>query len=455
MYIRKFCFFLILLCLIWFPLQDTIISLLYRLYPSDCWRVLLVSKELLVVFTLILLFIRKMLIPKLIISSIEIIGLFYLLLCIFYFLFVKSELAVGIATLTTFRSAILPILFVLVSKWLDLKEKEAETLFKIVIFVSIFSVGFGFIEMFIPVDKFWNGVLNLYGYLTNIKGLHGGYAGGFIKNVPANFWGFVGARRMAGTFASPLALGYYLILPILLLSSGFFSIKKKGFILLFLICGLLLTETRAAIVGLIIGLLFYYIEFKKLLFFRLKKIFLIFISLVFFFFVVLFLFKPTQVFIFSMIGGKESRIMAHIEALQRSLANIQETILIGKGFGSAGGWASLQGSKIVGAGESTYLSIMYQIGGFGLLIFLIWWFLIFAQLKKQSLKYRENDLWKKLFKATICMNIAYFLTGFISEQILTFTSVAHFWIFSGLVTSLSARKKSIENIEITRLEGTD
>jgi len=448
MSIRKTSFFLILLCLIWFPLQDTIISLLYRLYPSDCWRLLLVSKELLVAFTLFLLFIRKMLSQKLIISSIEIIGLLYLLLCLFYFLFVKSQLAVGIATLATFRSAILPILFVFVSKWLYLKEKEAETLYKTIVFVSILSVGFGFIEIFIPVDKLWNGVLDLYGYLTNIKGLQEGYAGGFIKNVPANFWGFVGVRRMAGTFASPLALGYYLIVPILLLSSGIFNMRKKGFILLFLIGGLLLTETRAAIGALIIGLFFYFIEFKKLIFFKQKKTFFIFISSVFSIFLILFLFSSTQKFIFSAITGKEGRIIAHIRALQMSLANVQETILIGKGFGLAGGWASLQGSKNVGAGESAYLSMMYQIGSFGLLIFLIWWFLITAKLKKHSLKYRGNDFLIKLYKAAICMNIAYFLTGFISEQILTFTSAAHFWIFSGLLISLSIKKKSLEYTEI-------
>jgi len=38
-----------------------------------------------------------------------------------------------------------------------------------------------------------------------------------------------------------------------------------------------------------------------------------------------------------------------------------------------------------------------------------------------------------LSKVFLILNIVYFLTGFISEQILTFTSVAHFWILTGVV----------------------
>jgi len=437
--IRRWCFYGVLLCFIWFPVQDLLISLLYRLYPTIYWLSLSVFKETLIALILILLFLRKMLLKEVTISLIEIIGLFYILFfCFPYFLWRPKEVST-LTALTTFRSAILPIILLLVGKWLNVRERELTMLVKVVVFVSVISILFGFVEMVIPVNKLWNGVLDLHGYLTTVKGLRLG----FIKNVPGNFWGFVGIRRMAGTFASPLALGYFLIVPILLLFSSTYLTRKKVFILLFLICGLLLTETRAAIMGTIIGIFLYHAELSNLLAFKMRKRFLSIFLVFFLIFAILLIYSPTRNFFLASMTRKEGRIIGHIKALERSLVNVQETILMGKGFGLAGCWATMQSGKISGAGESAYLSVMYQIGGIGLLTFLIWWFLIVFRLQRQYLKCINNDLWRNLCKAMVCLSLVYFLTGLISEQILTFSSVAHFWILTGAL--LGSKKEETNN----------
>lgn len=447
--VRKFSFYLILICFIWFPVQDTILSLLYQLYPSIIWKTLLISKESLILMVLGLLFYRKILLGKWTVSRVEILSVFFIYLCFFYFLFVRSENVAITAVHTTFRSVLLPILFVITGKWLELNEAEIKLLIKVIILVSIFSIIFGFVEMLIPVEKFWNGFLDLYGFLTKIKGLQEGP--GFARNVPANFWGSVNIRRMAGAVASPLALGYFLLVPILLLSSNILTIKNKNLILSFLILGLLLTEARAAIAGTIIGItIINKKEFRKALSARVGRDFLI----MFLVFVIVIsgfiLISQIRNFIFASAGVREGRIIGHFLALQGSLMNISETVLVGKGFGSASSWAVSQGSKIAGAGESAYLSIMYQIGGIGLGLFLLWWYFVFARLKRIQ-EITKNDFLEKISKAFICINIIYFFTGFISEQILTFTSVAHFWILTGAILgmrSIGKHEYSAHHLEI-------
>lgn len=429
--VRKIAFWLISLCFIWFPLQDITISFCYRLYPSTLWKLLLVFKEMLVIAALTLLIIRKILKNDFSLSIIEIFGFLYLSLCVFYIFNSDVSMVPYITIFTIFRSFILPIIFVEVGKLLELSTEELKKLFKIIISISLISIGIGVVECIIPVDKFWNGFLNLYGYLTNIKGLQEDLAGGFIKNIPGNFWGYVGIRRMAGTFASPLALGYYLIVPLLLVFA--YKFKRRSLIVIFLLIGLLLTETRAAIIAVALGFLLYYLKLRNLFSLKFSKYFILGSMLLSGFLIGAISVPKTSKFVIDTLTAREGRIIGHIESLKKSISVAPESIFIGKGFGTAGSWATLQGSKIVtGGGENVYFAMWYQISSFGAILFLGWWFLILIRMNK--LYYQlKNSQWRNVVRAIICLNIVYFLTGIISEQILTFTSVAHFWILTGAI----------------------
>lgn len=441
MSLRKISFYLVLFCFIWFPLQDLIISFLYRLWPTKNLFFLLIMKEMIMLLVLMGLILGKFSLKKFEISLIEILSFSYFLISLMYLLTTLARGATHIAIFASFRTLLLPIMFVLVGKWLYLTRQEIKSLVNVIIGISVFSILFGFIEMFFPVDKFWNGMLNLYGYLRNLKGLS---LHGFVNDVPGNFWGYTRFRRMASFFASPLALGYYLIFPILLVFvfkiNGFRG-KKLGFFFLLLVVGLLLTETRAAVVAVIIGIVLVVAkEYKKFFFtFWIKKRLIRYLLIAILIFSLPFIFSErARDFFIKTVTVKEGRVLGHSIALEKSIGNMGEVIFLGKGIGSAGAWSGIGGSVVKSlAGENAYLPIMAQIGGIGLIIFLLWWVAVYRSVCFRAVKVGRNDVYlESIVRAVIVANVVYFLTGIVSEQILTFTSVAHFWILTGAVLGM-------------------
>jgi len=435
MNLRKLAFYLVLLCMIWFPMQDTVLSFLYRIYSGNYLFILLILKEILIIISLCLLVFNFILTYKLPFSKIEIFSFIYIAICFFYFFSVKVEGSNIIAASTSLRSLLLPVLLVLVGKFLMLSKKEIEIFVNTIIGMSIFSIFFGFIEITVPVEKFWNGIMDLYGFLTEIKGMSLHH---FVKFVPGNFWGFVGERRMAGLHGSPLALGYYLVLPFLITCAlNKYRKEKSMFKFFILTIGIFLTETRMAIISTLLGLVLLFKEevLNFLLRHRIKKIaffgFLVFVFLCFLF---LFTFSSRIInFLYKTITIKEGRAIGHLNALKKSISVVDKFIIKGAGIGTAGAWASIYGSEIKGmASENVYIPLMVQIGGMGLILFLLWWY---NCLKRLFLRYKqeEESYLRKLIKAVLVANIVYFISGFVSEQILTFTSVAHFWLLFGIL----------------------
>lgn len=431
---RKIAYYLVILCLIWFPMQDTILSFLYRIYPGNYLFVFLILKEIMIISAFFLLLINFVMSNKLVISKIEIFSFLYLLLCLFYFLFVEVEGISKIAAFTTLRTLLLPILLVIVGKWLMLNLKEIRIFTKVIITMGILSVLFGFIEILTPVEKFWLGIMDLYGFLTNVKGMPLHH---FVKSVPGNFWGFVGERRMAGLHGSPLALGYYVVVPILITFSLMISnYKINKFSCVILMIGIFLTETRMAIIAVVLGI-FLILKEQVLNFILNSKIhkiaFLMLSFLIFGGITLIVLSDQVRSFLYKTITIQEGRAIGHLNALMQSVSVVDEFIIKGAGIGTAGAWASIHGSRVKGmASENVYIPIMVQIGGIGLFLFFLWWYNCY---KKLSLKYKqEKNLYLKgLIKAILAANVVYFISGFVSEQILTFTSVAHFWLLLGIL----------------------
>jgi hypothetical protein len=429
---------------VWFPVQDLLLSFSYRILPFFFVKGLLIFKECLILIVLFLLITEKMLSGKLQISYIELISIVYLWICVFYLFLSSSEYVPVLSVFTSFRSAILPIVFMVTGYWLNINKSELQFLLKIVFFMAVISVLFGIIEIGVSVDKFWNGIFDLHGYLKNIKGFQEGIAGGLVNNVPGNFWGNVSVRRMAGTFASPLALGYYLIVPIFFGITGMVKFKHRLFFTFVLSLGLLATETRAAIIVLAIAFFMYYFDLRSFLNLKFKKMFFVIIVLSAILFIAAFLcIYGFSDFISNTFLLKEGRSIGHANMLRTSLQNVKNTIFFGEGFGSAGGWASHQGSKVVGAGENAYFIIMYQIGGVGLALFLLWWVSVFYTLNSKSKSFLEEYWLSDVCRVLKCLGIAYFFTGFISEQILTFSSVAHFWVLTGALLGMDLGAKKI------------
>lgn len=437
--LQKFAYFCILICFLWFPFQDLFLSLAYKYYPSPALKIALVGKEACIVIVLAVLLFRKLLHFRFAAVFPEVLALFFIVVCVMYVTILRADDVSAITAATSFRSAILPSMLFLAGFWLAPSFPQLQFIIKMIIIVSIINVLVGFYESLVPVNVFWNGALDLYGYLTNIKGLRTGLEGGFVNFVPGNFWAFLVIRRMAGAIGSPLALGYYLILPLILLISKLKVIKAQNIVILLLVTGLLLTQTRAAITGVFIGIFGYYLTQEGLFKMKINKKWLFVLISCISIITVLASIPDVRKFIVCTITLQEGRASGHSAALERSFKSIQQTIFIGKGFGLAGGWASTQ-TGFSAAGESAYFSLMYQTGGIGLAIFLFWWCMIVAELYKKG-KYLSNNYLYHLSYALVFVNIAYMVSGAISEQMLTFTSVAHLWVINGMLLSL---KKSTD-----------
>jgi len=296
--------------------------------------------------------------------------------------------------------------------------------------MGVISASFGLVEILVPIKYIWNGILDLGGYLTNIKG----FARELPQNVPLNFWGYLG-RRLAGLSASPLAQGYFLEFIFFLIISGWiYKFHKKSILIILILIAELLTITRASILSMLLVLpLFFLLQPAKV---YLKKV--IFIYLIILILLLPFLSKVIDLGEKTLYLGEGSSIR-HAKAIEFSISNLEKVMFSGQGFGTAGGWVTSLGGEVLGAWENAYTVIAFQIGVPGLILFLGWWFLMTLKILNSWLK--ESAPFKKMiFLAVSLGNIAYFLTGFVSEQILTFSSVAHFWIFSGIAVNLAFQK---------------
>lgn len=437
--LQKISYSLIIACIIWFPYQDLCLSFVYRHFPSPLLKIGLVGKELCILAALIILWVRKALHGRHFSGQhAELVSYVLVTFCILY-VFVTQLLAADVpffTVATSFRSSILPIMLFLAGFWLSPTLPQVQFILKTIILISVVNVLIGFFETIVPVSVFWNGTLDLYGYLSNIKGLQTGTGreGGFINLVPGNFWAFVGLRRMAGGIASPLALGYYLVLPIVIAASQLKILKNQNIIILLLVIGLLLTQTRAAVIATLIGIFGYYLTRKSLFRLKINKRWLLVLVSCVSVILILTSIPIVRDFLISTVTAKESSAAGHSEAWEQSLQSVRETLVVGKGFGLAGGWAATQTGSSA-AGECAYLSLMYQVGGLGLVIFLSWWLMIVMGILRKR-KRTANKYLRELYLSVLFINIAYMFTGLFSDQLFTFTSIGHFWLLDGMLLSL-------------------
>ncbi|MBN2434895.1 MAG: hypothetical protein JXK07_06470 [Spirochaetes bacterium] len=305
-------------------------------------------------------------------------------------------------------------------------------LFKIIIIIGLISAVFGFVETLVPLKYTWNGIFDLGGYLNNIKG----FTRELPQNVPLNFWGYLG-RRLAGLSASPLTQGYFLeFILFLLISSWIYRYQKKIAMIVIILAAQILTITRASLITTILVLPLFILFNPNKAYIKKVMLFYLFMMILILPFIneVLDLGEKT-------ITMGESSSSRHLMAFKYSLNNLEKVLLIGQGFGTAGGWITSLGGEILGAWENAYFVIAYQIGIPGLILFLSWWFILLRLTFKAGI--RETDsLRRTIFSAVGLGGIAFFITCFVSEQIMTFSSLAHFWIFLGISINLSSRKES-------------
>ncbi len=424
---------LIVSLLAWIAYQDLILPILFQKgMPIPLLKIGLLSKDLFIVLLLGILISRFHFFLNLPASPILFTVLYYGAYVLLFFGISTIEFYIRVASL---RALALPIILFLIGYVLEWKEKQICIFLFSIIIIGISSAIFGIFERFLLPITFWQNWVGIGNFVAKVKGAEGFVMDGVQSNIMSDF-----GRRMVGSFGNPLSFAYFLVVPLWILISSFFSFNSFDFyqkkmrwlfhpvlFCLFLIAFCLwMSICRAVILALIPAGLLYLILEKHYNLLR------------FSFFVLLcgaILTVPIWwTILMQTIFMEDSSALSHWLDFSSGLKAVLSHPL-GLGVGSAGAWSIVLESGTQGPGEVSYFVVAYQLGWFGLILFWIFWGLSISKLG--NYKYFANPYQKILFQTAFYSSVTYFLTGWISEQIFTFTSVAHFWLILGLAVRQS------------------
>lgn len=416
-------FYFILMLILWIVHQDIILPLFLK-YGMDPLFVkgLLLSKELLLISAIIYLIFNYFKYKKNR-SLLVFIPILYIGLTLIYFWVGVGGWYVKCAAV---RSLSLPVLLFLVGCGVKLTQNNIKTLIYFLIVVGIYISCFGYIERFLFSLEFWSKNIEIGSYISQIKGVSGFVTDGVHGNIFSNF-----GRRMVGPFGNPLSFAYFLVIPTVMMFALFHEKTNNSKLwislgLVILLSAIVFSITRAVILCLGISL-FLYLLFSK----EWKTLgHLLGVTSI----ILLIGFNHWFGIFVNSIYLEETSAVSHFKDFMMGLQYIMANPL-GRGVGMAGAWAISLSKDVIGPGEVSYFVIVFQIGVVGLVLFLLFWFLPNIKIWKVSSKkehFYENILFVSITIASLC----YFLTGWFSEQIFTFTSVAHYWILLGIATRL-------------------
>ena len=406
---------LVFLILYWVILQDLVLSIFYKVTGSLLLtNLIFYAKDVLFVFLFVLTFFRTRFPYPFALGVI--IYLAIVVWCMIYSLVFQQ---IGLFNvLQNVRNGILLPCFIAIGY--SIRESNLfEIRLRKYINFTLVCVVFGYIDYFADIilgtQSFWKNIVGITEFYSDIKG----QADRLVNGLPGNFYGqygqeFFSVKRLVGLWMGPLTAAYILLIPSVYYFSVFIKhIKLKKnikiiildvLILIYLDIAIYLTHTRAIILVLMLA---YIIIYMKNINAKARLFSFIVIILSALFISTLMIDKLMQYFF-------DGSTIGHINSIMQVLS-LNNLTLFGKGFGNFG----VTGE--VGT-ESTYLTILGNQGLVCVIIYIT--FLLYFSIK--CLKSKEN-----LCFIVGVMGIAYFLTGFISEQLTAYTSIASFYIFLG------------------------
>lgn len=336
------------------------------------------------------------------------------------------------------RALLVPVLFYALGRVLAPGDSRTAVSVLTAAFLSIAVAAavFGVVEVLLLGDEFWR-ALDLKRYWVEVKGFS---PRTIVDDLPGNFYGRYrlvyelgpGVRRLASTYGDPLAAGYNLFFAALLCFAGlrlgedrFRTACAIGFALL--AGALALTISRVAMAALAIGCTLILLRERTL--FRTRGL----VVLALLGLGLLFVFRGALVPAFaSAIAMEDPSTRSHLLDLARGLQELASPrALLGFGLGTAG--APAAASQVhIGISESAYLVLLAQVGIGGLLLFLAASIATYRFLVHSA---RAAGTVPFLIPAASAGLVGYALSGLVSEQIFTTTSLAAFWVLLGVAVS--------------------
>lgn len=342
--------------------------------------------------------------------------------------------------LSNTRMVILLPCFVCIGSAIKNRDGFLDTLcnkwFPFIVLMAVIGLAEYALDFLVGTKSFWTDTIGYTGYYVDIKK----QASHMLYGLPGNFYGNYGngyfsSKRLVGLWANPLTSAYSLLpcgIYYFIKAAKVFEKKKiekfdvRNFIrFLIVFVAIYYTHTRAILISfLLISAIYIFTNVRKSL--GLLAIMIIGgLGAVF-----ALDFNEIQQF---MVDGST---LAHIGAVTRTMDMLRIS-LFGHGIGSLGVGASL-------TTESSYLTLLGNVGIIGTVLYLT----IYLRGMKLAKYSRESDIGKLI---RYCSYV-YLITGFISEQLFAYTSIAQFFVLLGLSAQMSRIAERNTVIQDTKRE---
>jgi len=333
--------------------------------------------------------------------------------------------------LVSVRQLYLPFMFYLLGRSIIKTEEQIENILRYYVNIMVFCVAFGIIELLLLRDQFWIKI----GFSTyaKYKGIESGLS--FDTGVHGAFYtwdlGFR-FRRLVSFMAEPVILGQLIAFALIIaifFKSLFKSRTQRYIYIMALSVGLLLTMAKG---GILIALYAFAFVLGKMW----KNKELSFIAKVGFVFILI------LGIIYTFSDGSTSNGSFHFAGLTENVRNLPR-YFFGRGIGSVGNLGYSYGGRgtLNANGESFIGAVIGQMGIFGIAIFSWFYFNLFKKIKKT----KKSNLYD--ISNIICyLNIGLFLTSFVNNTAISFTSCFIYYIMAGAVCSVYSTIRNTSKI---------
>jgi len=437
--IKKEPYFLIKFLIIWLPIQSFILTLIwqYLKLPIPYMRGLISLKSIIVFIALIFFILKKKIKYFTVVDKI---ALIYFCLCSFYLAIPKFILPTRlgfIASLTSYRALIAPILLYSIGRFTPITNIEFRKLFKILLSMALLIASFGLLEYFMLPISFWNQEVDMVGYKVYVQG--SGADEQSVGRLSLTRWqSGKKDRRLKSFFTHPNGVSYYyaFIIPFLIVlltekkGGNLKKHRKRYFLMIFLFFIVqFLSLGRGGVFATLVALSF-------LLFYRRKFYFALF---------------PIFVLLLLIVGPSiTQRMITTTEEKAELLLSLRvitglETFVnnpLGFGLGHGGPWGRTfsGGKEYINIGESGYFQIGIKIGIAGILIFLAFLGSIISYTLKNA-KLLKPGLERSLVQAVGLSTLGFAFSEVVSNIFFGFTIIGTFCIFSGIAVQFICNKK--------------